>query len=398
MRREQKLIWFRLIILVGFVSAVFYHYVLSAYFRLGVPYDTFLPSPKVGFSDFISVLQHDTSLSDYFPFTQLIIIFFGYIQPPMLSLIVFWSIFLIFLIYYLWINVKTSDKLDSMLNVLIFSLFTFPVIYSLTSANFETFNFISLSLFIYFYQKQKTKLAIVFLSLAIALKGFPVLFIIILMSDKKYKEIVYTVIGVFLLTIIPMLLIGTGFLDNFYLTVSNLKLFVFNSPEQLSFNHSFLGLIFAIVDINEMNLNLGSMVLIYSIVMLAFCMAISYYVAKGSYYFWEKVSILVCMICLFPPVSFDDTLIYLFIPILLFINWDIKNNRVLSDKDEMLTKGRAIIDYVLIISFALLLIPKNYRLFINYYDGSVINPLLLLFILFILLGKINHKKYFLATI
>jgi hypothetical protein len=331
MTKEQKLRWLRLIILIGFVTAVFYHYMLSAYFRLGFPYDTFISSPGNGYAD--------------------------YFTPPFLSLFIMCIVFLGFMACYIWTNVKESNISDTILNTFILLFFTFPVLFSLSTANFEMFVFIFLSLFIYFYQKKRIVPAILFLSLAIAMKGYPAVFVLLLISEKQYKEILYTILLVMILTLIPMVLLGDGFQDNL---ASGVHL---------------------------MNLNLSLLFVIYSIIGLVVILIVTYSLIFGSLCFWEKVMILTLIMCLFPPISMDYKLIHLFIPLFLFINFKTDPKGSNEENRTGYLFSKPIFDYIIVISFSLLLVPKNYRLFFGFQEGDVINPLIMIFIVILLVRK-----------
>jgi len=75
--------------------------------------------------------------------------------------------------------------------------------------------------------------------------------------------------------------------------------------------------------------------------------------------------------CVLPIVSTDYKMIALFIPIYLFIN----NNE--QDKKWVIYSSL----------FALLLIPKNYRLLYNVYDGVFIDPILMVSIMGIIIAE-----------
>jgi len=361
MTREQKLRWLRLIILIGFVTAVFYHYVLSAYFRLGFPYDTFSSSAGNGYSD--------------------------YFTPPLLSLFIMCIVFLGFMTCYIWTNVKENNILDTILNTFILLFFTFPVLFSLNTANFEMFVFIFLSLFIYFYQKKKIVPAILFLSLAIAMKGYPAVFVLLLISEKQYKEIFYAILLVMILTLTPMVLFGNGLQDNLATALSNCTSFFSYSLTHLDFNHSIMGLLLTLSGVSVINLNLSLLLGIYSITVLVIFLIISYCLIFRSFYFWEKVTIITLMMCLLPPISMDYKLVHLFIPLFLFVNLKIDQTGSIEESKTEYFLNKSIFDYIIIISFSLLLVPKNYRFFFGFQEGNVLNPLIMIFIAIILLRK-----------
>jgi hypothetical protein len=91
---------------------------------------------------------------------------------------------------------------------------------------------------------------------------------------------------------------------------------------------------------------------------------------------WKKFALAIIAFCLLPLVSCDYKLIHMLIPMLMFIN----------------SKRSSKLDIIYALIFALLLIPKNYHLFLQIYDGVILDPLLLitLMLLIVIQGSYLH--------
>jgi hypothetical protein len=110
----------------------------------------------------------------------------------------------------------------------------------------------------------------------------------------------------------------------------------------------------------------------YQIFILILSVMIIGYLMFIEKVFWKKVACLVMMMNLFPFTSTDYKLLYIFIPLFLFINYPKKEKY----------------DLVFIILFSLLLIPKDYLYFNNWPLATfnvVINPIIMTLILIIII-------------
>jgi hypothetical protein len=86
---------------------------------------------------------------------------------------------------------------------------------------------------------------------------------------------------------------------------------------------------------------------IYIKLILIIFIALAGYVVFIEKIFWKKVSILIFAMILLPHISADYRLIYIFMPLFLFINS--------AERDKY--------DMFYVIAFGLLLIPKDYYIF-----------------------------------
>lgn len=378
MTKLQKIDMTSIIIIAGFSIAVYYHYILGTYLGLTYPYDTFLFRPNDKFMDFFNMLAspyvNGQLFLTQFPFGQRLAQSFT-IFPPKIGLVVFFTIFISFFLYVNYSNLKTSIKEQTIKNVFVFSVITYPFLMVVDRSNIEVFVFIFLYLFIHFYRKQQTLISVAFLSCAISMKLFPAVFVVLLASDKKYKEILYTFLLVMLISVCGYFSYEGNLIHNIILHLNGLNRYTgiyAIGNEGLYFGHSLWGVVKLIIIGSNIQCPATLATKAYSISVLILFAFVSLYIVFKEKVFWKKIALLVFSMNLFPFVSNDYKLIHIFLPLFLFIN-DENNDRF---------------DWLYVVLFGLLLIPKayvHYHLNPEITSSIIINPLLMaFFIIFIM--------------
>jgi hypothetical protein len=372
MNRLQKIDITSTIIIAGFTIAVFYHYILGTYLGFMYPYDTFLFRPNDKFMDFFNMLAspylNGELFLTQFPFGQRLAQAFTVFSPNM-GLAVFFAIFISFFLYVNYSNLQTSIKEQTIKNVLVFSFMTYPFLFVVDRSNIEVFVFIFLYMFIYFYRKQQTLVSIIFLSCAISMKLFPAVFVVLLVSDKKYKEIFYTLLMVTLITICGYFSYEGNLMHNINMHLSGLNRYSLNyaiGNEGLYFGNSLWGPVKLIIIGSGIKCPATLATKAYSISVLILFAFISLYIIFKEKDFWKKIALLVFSMNLFPFVSGDYKLIHIFLPLFLFIN---------NENEDRL-------DWLYAVLFGLLLIPKayvHYRPNPEITSSIIISPLLMVF-------------------
>ncbi len=372
MNKLQKIDTISIIIIAGFSFAVFYHYILGTYLGLTYPYDTFLFRPDDKFMDFFNMLvspYRDGKFHNVqFPFGQRLAQSFT-IFPPNIGLAVFFAIFVSFFLYVNYSNLKISIKEQTIKNVFVFSFLTYPFLFVVDRANIEVFVFIFLYMFIHFYRMQKILLSIVFLSCAISMKLFPAVFVILLLSDRKYKEAVYTCFLVMLISTIGYFSYDGNMVENIraHMTTLNFYSMAYSiGNEGLYFGNSLWGPVKLMIIGSGIKCTPALATKVYSISVMILFAIISVYIIFKEKIFWKKIALLVFSMNLFPFVSGDYKLIHIFLPLFLFINDENKNR----------------FDWLYAVLFGLLLVPKayvHYPLNPEITSSLIISPLLMVF-------------------
>lgn len=324
-----------LFVIAGFILS-FCHYFVLSYFGFHENVFDYLLSPHGLFDDFtnVSIYIKDNNpyalrapIASQFPFLYRLASVFA-VLPGKLSIFIFLLIFIIFFVMYCWRNISFLENITIMKYIFIFSFFTYPFLFCLNRGNYEVILFIFLAIFIYLYEKGMVYKSIPFLSLAIAMKLFPAIFIILLLSDRKYKAVFYTLLLAFLVTVASYASFKGGLLVNIKLHMFNLQLYnedYARGNGGMGYCNSFFCGIKAVVAYFHPQFFHAFVNLFfkpYTGFTLVFFSLISAYIFFVEKEFWKKVTLLVFCMNILPHVSADYKLIHIFIPLFLFINKD----------------------------------------------------------------------------
>lgn len=389
MTRQSKIIQISMLITLGFVASVIFLYVRGMFWEQPWPLNSFLPAPINHFCDYFSIVDAWRRLQfngggNYFPAADLFIHPFSLIQSQYTGANLFIWISSSFMFIYSFINLKSQNLAATIQHAVIFSFMTYPVLFALHTANFEFFVFIFLCLFIHFYQ-QNNRLSTFFLALAISMKLVPGIFLVLLLADKKYKEIGLTFFWVIVLTLIPLLIFDGGLrsgLNNYLEHMKAGQAFYYNfmvlGVPGIHYGHSL---------INAARILMGPhlpsvefLIQPYTFFVVLVLAWITYCIVFKIKDLWKKVAILIIAMNLLPYTSTDYKLLHLYIPLYLFINH--------SQKQRW--------DGLFSVLFAMLLIPKYYLYF--YKDpllsmNNVVNTFAMLFMgLLIILSKTKSRN------
>jgi hypothetical protein len=369
MDKERKINILCFIILTGFVLAIIIHYVAGFYLGYGYPYNTFLFRPWDRWTDFVNTFTISSNPYKaaspefiYFPFLYKIVTIFTFI-PLKTAEIVYLMICILSFTAICYKQLRT-EKLSSPECFIIIPFLTYPFLIALDRANFEFVVFFCSYLFVFWYKKHPFWSAI-FLGFAIALKAFPVILAVLLLADRKYKEIAIAALVSILASLFSYATLPGGLGENISLHLRNLQLYTQSYAvglEGLYFGNSLWGGIKFISILT--NIKMMS-TLTYDILIVLGLLSIAIYVVFIEKTFWKRAALLICALNLFPQVSGDYKLLYIFIPLFLFINQ--------TDHEKL--------DWSYLILFGLLLIPKDYYHLPVYPEASLsvlLNPLLML--------------------
>lgn len=404
MDKTQKITMLASIILVGFVFGVFFHYILGFYLKAPAPFNNFLYPPHAFLCDFKGAFPYIKDFKPYnsvsmwviyFPLTYIITIPFAFIKNLFLSYLVYISGFLA---YFTFMNIKSFKcenltKLQNFQNIFIITLMSYPFLSLLDKGNFDMFLFILLGFFAYTFNAGKYKPAAILLAVANAIKPFSILFLILFLIKKKYKEC-------FLSIFLSAILVIGGFMifpDNFFSQIINLLKTL-----------TLFKMTYAVVNTNDYGMGYASS--LFMVLKLIFCKItatpiiqpinlvqiydkLSFLITLITIFFvcrektfWKQLTLLVCNFLLLPYVTYDYKLVFLFIPVWLFVNSEEKTR----------------FDLIYLILFALLFIPKNIVITLPELSNTattwfslsmVINPLIMTFLsLLIIYEQFYGKK------
>jgi len=373
------------LVIFGFVVSVIYHSIAAFYMGHNFyPYNTFLSSHKGLFPDFYSAYNASKALNPYadpssillpFPFVLMYILTFF---SPIISYILITALFIVCFIIYLYKNIQHTNKLTKFLITFILTFMAYPILFSIDRGSFEILLFVLLVFFVFFYMKGMNSLSVLCLSFAIACNiycsGLAVLFLL----NKKYIQFILTGLTSLVLTIGSAALLSGGVIATYKSWMINIIQFriTYLSGGSLKLGRS-VSLYAPLRILSGDGVFTTKLYVIIAIILFAF---IIYFIFRYKLSSWKVMTLLVFSYVFLPQISFDPSLIILFIPVILFIN----------------TNENSKFDLLYSFFFGALLIPKNYFIFSTETSISVVlNPLIILSLIFLLLfeamTKINHK-------
>lgn len=377
----------------GMVLFLLYSFIVNNYFGLGYPYNTFLFSKVDSFMDFYNVNYFVHNFNPYssekdvsYPPFALILaypfsLFYNYSKHgspparehilPVLSYLILIFSFSYFLVKLIYQTIKGNGKLNDYIYTIILFV-TYPVFFLLDRGNYLMITFIFVCLFAYYYVANPAK-SLYFLSAAIAMKIYPIIFVLLFIVQKRYKDVWKIVLITGCFSIIPMLLFRGSFVSNMTHFFSNLFHFSGGYVDELfnvSWNVSLLGAI----KIPIMLFNNGTVpfnVTVPFMIFVVVLIGIVIFLLKKEARLDRKMVYLVSLQLLIMPLSFDYSLVYLYVPLLMLL----KNKKKIDTEDSFS-----------LIVIALLFIPKSYG--ILYHNSlwvvsiqSFINPILLMMLI-----------------
>jgi len=396
-QKGREVQFLALIILLAFIFHAFKNYLFSHYFNAGYPLGTFLFRPEDRFNDFFNMINickdNNPYMTDYFfqsNYFPLANTFFWLVSKIGTGFPVFLGYILIFIFFYFLFLRKVIVKdqsIGAVISLVIIGLLNYPFLMNIDRGNVEAWMFLFLLAFFYFYDHGRIYAAILFLALTIAMKLFPAVFLILLLKDKKYREILITVCIACFVTLLGLLSFQGGPESNIVAMFDSFRTFNnLTSIDGLQHNASLFGFIKVWVLISQKIFNgvidpatvKNAVPFVYYAVAVfaAFFLLIIFILRRGNER-WKDIMSLTIIMILFPNVSFDYRLIYLFIPLGYFLN---RNNRTKQDSI-----------YLLLFSF--LLIPHSYIYIFNDISVStLIYPAVMIFFLALMLFERNSSR------
>jgi hypothetical protein len=369
--RTGKISLIMLVVVVGFVASVSYHYALGVWHKLGYPYNTPLFRPDVYGTDYTNEILVSKDLNPYLgpvannqcPLTSMVFYLFSLRVGPGHTMVmpvrVYSLLFTLALALFSLAYLKADNRWEHLTRTFVFTFMTYPILFAVDRGNIETLVLILLLFFIYFFQRRRFLISSVFLALAIAMKIHPVFLLVLFVPEKKYREIGITIVLSVVLTIACLMCFKGGLLAHLKLVLAPVNPHS-ASPIAALYN-GFLGnndmvqrgvTLFTVIKAvlietsTIASVNMARFLTSYLAAATAASICVAAYVIFIERELWKIVALLVCAMLLLPQISADYKMIHLLIPLFLFINAT-KQTRA---------------DTIYALLFGLLLIPKDYYL------------------------------------
>lgn len=374
MQRSAKVWWICTIIILGLVLAILYHSFVGIVMRAGYPSNTFLFRSDLIFTDFFDVFVQvkagfplGNKACPYFPFAFVPLYALAWMSAAdALKIVIF--LFSAFTFWLFWRRLDFMPVKQRTLATTILTFATYPFLFCINRGNLEMIVLLLIYGFIVTFERGKYFLAAVFLACATAMKLHPGVLGVLLLHRRQYKASAVTAVVTALLTVAPAAAFPGGIIGTMELLKRNLQFFtdrIALSPDSIPFSVSY----FAIFKLIAKGLggdvyNIARVAhLPYVVFCLSLFVVVAVYILRIERTTWKQVALLSFIMVLLPDVSFDYKLIYLLVPVGLFISAPVDNSKH---------------DHLYATLFALLLIPKAYSA-IGYEItiGVVLNPLLM---------------------
>ena len=254
----------------------------------------------------------------------------------------------------------------TLLYAVILTFMAYPVLFLLDRANFDGFIFILLSLSFHLYRKERFNLSALLLAITIAMKAYTGVFIILYLADRRYRSAILAPVLVLLLTVGSLALFKDGLsaeTAKFAASMTQANRFGVEVGRSVRFSsglYTFLAVALGHGRNYVHNAVFNRFYLWGAIAAFAACCL---YLDRA---FWKRITVLTILMILLPWTSGDYRLVFLFIPLYLFLN-EAPPSRM---------------DAAVVLLYALLLIPKNYYVIREDLNiGMLINPPLLIALL-----------------
>jgi hypothetical protein len=386
--REGRVALFTRVVAVGMVAALAFVFFSSHYLRKGFPHNTFLVGRDNLFMDFFNVNRDTYDLNPYptkIPYPPFALLVargfasgFDYsINSPFgarraavgrLSYAVLAGGFC--LVFFAAVRrVRVGDRAGDLRLLLALGL-SYPFLFVIDRGNYAMLAFAFLLGFIRFYERNR-RLANLLLALAISTKVYPLLFLLLLAADRRWRDAAAVVGWAAAVNLGALLFFQGSVWTNLLLFVRNVLIYaparpVFNLISDSAWNLSFANLI-RVPYVVFFQRSPRHLPLYYPVFELAVLGAV-YFTLRREKAFWKKVLLVTIAQMGIPSLSQDYNLIYLVIPLLLYF----------QEAGEWRRE-----DAFYLVALGLLFVPKHYYV-IGVYSLDVltvqafVNPLLLL--------------------
>ena len=247
-------------------------------------------------------------------------------QSFMLTYIIFLVIVIVLFFLALGALMKKSGNGEKSI-MAFFCLFSAPFLFLIERGNILALSLVFAMLFVAYYDHERKlvrELALICLAISISIKIYPVVFAVLLLNEKKYKELIRAAVYTIIVFFLPFAFFGG--IEGVIKFVQNLSSTSSNSSLGINYQLSF----------QKLPLWIGSLFgsrapawqMIGKAVWLVFSAlgAVSLIVSKSR---WKACAICACMIVGVPSMSSRYTLTFFIIPIILMLMEE-KENKGLS--------------------------------------------------------------------
>jgi Glycosyltransferase family 87 len=384
MRNRDEVLWLMLLMFVGFSVAVFSHYLMGFYLGQPYPYNTFLSNPLYRFSDLYQTWlttgnpspylgSSATFPSSYLPFTHLILKPLTWL-PYFLALPLFLVSTAAAILWLLAAQLREVALPLRLVTASVIGLLNYPVLLMLDRGNVESLILLLVAGSALNARRGAWKWSAVLIGAAAAMKGYPLLFVLVLVGARRYRDAAVAVVTAAGLTLVSFMTFSGGLLENARALIHSLgTVFAINAGEiGVQHGSSLSGLASAVAHTAPAMSWLPETVAPIS---LAVLLVGAIGVASGRLALWQSFAVVAGLTVLVPSVSFDYRLVLLMVPLVV----------LLREPGGSLRRPSLLL-------IGLLFVPKGLPILYGGVSlGVVVNPLLLLLLVLGLTSAAVHR-------
>ncbi len=386
------------VIVVATLSLVAWQiiFIRGHFFSQGYPYGTFLFIPATTLSDF--TIYNDTFdfwLStgffkpthpfSYFPISAYLFLVFHYVFS--VNVVYFYLLCLLLSIgimsFLLGYKLRYSTDKWLFWYVIMFTVITsYPFMFEIDRANIEGLIWVFLVCGVLFFIKEYFFMAGAMFAVVAAMKLYPIIFILLLLSKNRYKEFVASIFVLVILLVLPAYGLTGSVCETFSMIFSGQSSFIRGgSPSMhvnaIGFDHSLYSMVRHTLFITQVSIEKQNVAIYYSGFIVIFFIWL-YFFKICQVPLINQTFALVISALLFPIISADYTLIHLYIPwglFMVFLAYD-------AESSGFTTKQALNI----LIPCAIIFTPQSYLIIegIGGFGGQV-KALVLLYLLIVVL-------------
>lgn len=360
-----------LIVIVGFSLSVFFHYIVGTILGQPYPENTFLFNPHDWLNDFHNIFA---AVSAGDPYRKRISCYPPFAYVPLIALCglssiaaaaIFLSGYASMVLIWCYQQLKQFSDYQRLLLTFSLSILTYPFIFCFDRANLEILVLAYLIGFVECHRRGHTRGRTIFLACATATKMYPGVLFLILLKERKYKDILMGGLLTLLFSCASAMLYPGGLFVTLKRFSQNLAYFKANYVHApiLLYNSSYWGILkYFVYRGTSYHPETPSVMIAYTVTCLILTGAVAGYLYLYETTFWKQLTLLIGLMILLPHVSYDYKLVLLLVPMFLFV----------AETQSTL------MDNLYAVLFGFLMIPKAYIFSQNGMNpGFILNPLLI---------------------
>lgn len=386
--RMKRLVFLSGNVLAGVLIALLFHYTFEYVAKTGWPKNTFLYTPQDRFNDLVNSIfcvldknpyyENAGRVAAYFPFAYLCLMpFIEFSMPTAVCIFLVGSILCFCLLCFWWSRLRfgKGERFLAFYSLCVLSLASYPFIFALDRGNLDVWIGMLLVFFLIGLRigKSGILLAVVALASATAIKGYPALFILLFLVERRY-----------LAATVSIVLAGLFTLGSLFIFIGDIGYHLAGIRSGLKYFHEAYvvgtgSLNYCVDPYNCVRFFMGTTdrvqwgLKLFSFVLLGFS---SFFVLFAPAAPWRKTLTVGITLLLFPVVANDYKLLVLLPGIFEFVA-----------QNEPLRKQDKIIMFCLILLF----VPKHYYFFGTsaFSISCVVSPILVLLMAFTLFADFS---------